>query len=55
MNCSTCNFYKSNFYADEPSNSCSVLSIENFKEQTDCAFVNEDGSVNQEEIDKSPL
>jgi len=55
MKCSKCKFYKSNFYVEEPWNACSLLSIENFKEQTDCGLINEDGSINQEEIYKSPL
>lgn len=55
MNCSKCGFYKSCFNCDEPSNICNLLGMENFKEINDCPFINEDGSVNQEELDKSPL
>lgn len=55
MNCSKCNFYKSCFHCDEPWNVCGLLGIENFTTQTNCFFVNDDGSVNQKELDKSPL
>jgi len=49
MKCNRCPFYSSTYISTE----CTLLEIENFiASETDCKLVNEDGTINDEELAK---
>jgi hypothetical protein len=50
MKCSKCPYYKGGYMW----NGCNITGDECFRMLDDCTLVNDDGTVNQEELDKIP-
>jgi len=54
MKCTNCPFYDEWSSDSNIGNECNLLGFSNSKKQENCIYVNDDKTVNQEEIDKSP-
>lgn len=48
MKCHNCKFYKEGYMF----NSCELIGAEYFSTLENCTFVNDDGTVNEEELNK---
>lgn len=55
MRCEKCKYYKAWFSNDGDGNICEIIGLENFNTLDNCIWVNDDGSINQEEVDNCPI
>lgn len=54
MKCINCPKYKEWSSDSDIGNECLLLGFSNFKKSENCIYINDDGVINKEELDKCP-